>query len=355
MTKVSQLSLRPVLLIVALTLGLFTASIIISPGWLAHFGPHLGNGSVGYSGSARYDVLAFACVIALTCLHLVSLMLPERPVAGAHVQAAPPEISNQEDHAAAIEKEISENLSRIIGMLNTHSEASRLYAQCLEQAGRNLIELTSPEQLRVAIGYLISENNKMRKETGFLQDNLRDAQSQVDNLRSNLQRAEEDGLRDALTTLWNRRAFDTMLEQHVSSAQLKHQPLCLIMVDIDHFKRINDSFGHPIGDEVIRLVATTIAKNVKGRDMVARYGGEEFALILPQTALENAITLATQIKSQLESQRWILSRRNEVIGTVTASFGVAALQPGDHSESLVRRADSRLYEAKNAGRNRVAS
>ena len=254
-----------------------------------------------------------------------------------------------------VEQEVLANLDRIITLLKSHSEVSRIYSASLENAGRNLIELTSPEQLRVAIGYLIAENNKMRKETNNLQSNLDESHQQIENLRENLEVAEETGMRDPLTSLWNRRAFDHMLELQIETAAKNNTPVCLILADVDHFKKVNDGFGHLIGDEILRLVASTISKNVKGRDFVARFGGEEFALILPQTALENALKLAVQIRHQLEIQKWFVSKRNQPVGTITASFGVAQLQLGESKEALTGRADSKLYEAKLAGRNRVAS
>jgi diguanylate cyclase len=146
-----------------------------------------------------------------------------------------------------------------------------------------------------------------------------------------------------------------MLELQVETAIKNNTPTCLILVDVDHFKKVNDSFGHLIGDEILRLVSNTITKNVKGRDFVARFGGEEFALILPQTSLENGLKLATQIRHQLEIQKWFVSKRNEPVGTITASFGVAQLQLGESKDVFIGRADSKLYEAKLAGRNRVAS
>jgi len=195
----------------------------------------------------------------------------------------------------------------------------------------------------------------MRKETNDLQTNLNESHQQIENLRENLEVAEETGMRDPLTSLWNRRAFDHMLELQVETAIKSNTPTCLILADVDHFKKVNDSFGHLIGDEILRLVSNTISKNVKGRDFVARFGGEEFALILPQTSLENALKLAMQIRHKLEIKKWFVSKRNEPVGTITAYFGVAQLQLGESKDAFIGRADSKLYEAKLAGRNRVAS
>lgn len=340
---------------VAFALGLFTASIIIWPQWIMAFDVQLSGFPVASDGIRPQSLLVFAGILGLTCLNLVSLMLPDTTDVVASMAELTEKMAEPGSTVFGIEREVAANLERIISLLKNHSEISRIYSVSLENAGRNLIELTSPAQLRIAIGYLIAENNKMRSETNNLQSNLNDSQMQIENLRENLEIAEETGMRDSLTSLWNRRAFDTMLDLQVESSIKKRVSTCLILADIDHFKRINDKFGHLVGDEILKLVATTISKTVKGRDTVARFGGEEFGLILPQTSLQNAIQLAQQIKHQLEIQQWVVSKHNEAVGTVTASFGVAQLQPGESRDAFVERVDKRLYEAKNAGRNRIAS
>ncbi len=347
--------LRSLIVFSAVGLGLFAASLIIWPLWINRAVPELLGAATESGGAGSQNLMVFVCIIGLTCLNLVTLMLPEASTIEDSMAQIAEKISEPGSMAQGIEREISANLDRIIALLKGHSEISRIYSASLENAGRNLIEVTSPEQLRVAIGYLITENNKMRKETNDLQSNLIESHQQIENLRENLEVAEETGMRDPLTSLWNRRAFDHMLELQVETAVKDNTPACLILADVDHFKKINDSFGHLIGDEILKLVASTIAKSAKGRDFAARFGGEEFALILPQTSLETALKRATQMKHQLETQKWFVSKRNEPVGTVTASFGVTQLQQGESKDAFIGRADSKLYEAKMAGRNRVAS
>jgi diguanylate cyclase len=125
------------------------------------------------------------------------------------------------------------------------------------------------------------------------------------------------------------------------------------MVDIDNFKKFNDTWGHQTGDQVLRLVAGCMSENVKGRDTVARFGGEEFAIILRRTSLENATKLADQIRSYVQSKKLVKKSTGDILGTITVSIGVARLAPGDTPASLIQRADACLYVAKNGGRNRV--
>ena len=122
---------------------------------------------------------------------------------------------------------------------------------------------------------------------------------------------------------------------------------------LDRFKAINDTFGHQIGDEILKMFAKLLSSNVKGRDTVARFGGEEFAIILPETELDDADRLTENIRSQLESKELAVNTSGQPIGKITASFGIAQLDERDDADTLVKRADARLYEAKCAGRNRV--
>jgi diguanylate cyclase len=163
------------------------------------------------------------------------------------------------------------------------------------------------------------------------------------------------GMRDPLTALSNRRYFDTSLERELADAQARGAPLSLVMGDIDNFKKINDLFGHQIGDEILKMFARVLTDNVHSRDTVARYGGEEFAIILPETRLESAKQLTERMRSQVEGMELAVSESGQEIGKVTASFGVAELGPADDADALIQRADAKLYEAKCAGRNRVAA
>ncbi len=173
-------------------------------------------------------------------------------------------------------------------------------------------------------------------------------------LRSSLTKAEEIGNRDGLTALGNRRFFDNALAEEVAKAHDFGGELCIALADIDHFKKINDKFGHVAGDMVLKLFAEVLMTAIKDQDRVARFGGEEFAILFPDSRLADATTTVSQIQKQLESKQWAVAASGERIGAITASFGVARLQDSEGAEDLIRRADSKLYEAKSSGRNRVA-
>ena len=127
----------------------------------------------------------------------------------------------------------------------------------------------------------------------------------------------------------------------------------LVLLDIDHFKKVNDNYGHLLGDKVIRFVGSIMKNCVKGKDMVSRYGGEEFAILLPDTGHEGALVVAENIRASIEAGKLVRSDTRKPIGTITASLGVAQYQAGESNEEFIARADEALYYAKGNGRNQV--
>lgn len=162
--------------------------------------------------------------------------------------------------------------------------------------------------------------------------------------------AVEASLKDPLTGVNNRTAMDAILQREVDLAHRHDSPLSLIAVDIDHFKLINDSHGHTIGDSVLKTVAEATAASIRGTDMLFRYGGEEFVVLLSNTGQEGALCLAERIRRKVQMARYIC---NEAMISSTISLGVACLNPGENAATLFTRADQALYQAKAAGRNCV--
>jgi diguanylate cyclase (GGDEF)-like protein len=152
---------------------------------------------------------------------------------------------------------------------------------------------------------------------------------------------------DALTGLGNRLLFDRALAAEIDRAERYGTPASLLLLDADHFKRINDSYGHPVGDAVLKRIAAIARARVRNSDILVRWGGEEFALLMPQADLASARAVAEKLRLAIEEATF------EAVGRVTCSMGVAELRPGDTAQSLVSRADAALYNAKANGRNRV--
>ncbi|MCX7896245.1 MAG: diguanylate cyclase [Rhodocyclaceae bacterium] len=165
--------------------------------------------------------------------------------------------------------------------------------------------------------------------------------------------AESLARTDALTGLPNRRVFDAALHREMQRARRRNEPLALIVTDIDHFKAINDTFGHAAGDEVLRDFARILRETVREIDLVGRWGGEEFVILMPTTSRDEAVLVAERLRMAVEARR--LTVAGHAL-SYTASFGVAALQREDgHAQALFGRADAALYRAKKNGRNRIES
>jgi diguanylate cyclase len=182
------------------------------------------------------------------------------------------------------------------------------------------------------------------------QQRLNETTKTLQVLQQEFQQTKNELLVDFLTGVLNRKGFDESLAKFISEAT---DNLCLLIIDIDHFKKFNDKYGHIVGDDVLQIVAKNIGKDVRGNDLIARVGGEEFAVILPKTPLLGAVTVAENVRASIA--RLKLERKSETLETITVSIGAAQYQPGESLKDFVNRADDALYFSKNEGRNRVTS
>jgi diguanylate cyclase len=153
----------------------------------------------------------------------------------------------------------------------------------------------------------------------------------------------------------NRKHFEETLIRAIERAGQDRSPLALIVIDIDHFKRFNDTYGHLTGDQVLKLVGMTMREVVKSKATLARFGGEEFAIILPDTTMQPARALADTIRQSVMSRELVKRSTGESLGKVTISAGVAVLREGDTAVSLLERADQCMYMGKRMGRNRTVT
>jgi len=175
----------------------------------------------------------------------------------------------------------------------------------------------------------------------------------TDYLRQNLDYSLELAVTDQLTGLHNRRYMTGQLDSLVKRAGLGGDPVAALLIDLDHFKKINDGFGHDVGDEVLREFALRLASNVRAIDLPCRYGGEEFTVIMPDTQLADALRIAERIRMHVSGSPFRVAQGSELL-TVTISVGVSATSgPDDTPEALLKRADEAVYEAKKSGRNAV--
>jgi diguanylate cyclase len=341
-------------------LALAASSVALAWSWLE---PKLGwTGGVGMiDGDLAARLPGPVIMIGLVALLAVSLVGigVVIGVEGFRTAAPPPASVASEPGSLTLRLEatglsIDCEAAAVLKLIRDYLETNEAYATSLAKAGRNLPAMADSDQVRKVVQALMADNSKMQKDTSELRASLEQSQSQIEALRADLADAREIGLRDGLTEVGNRRAFDLTLASEIETAHAQGASMCLVMGDIDHFKKINDAFGHVVGDEVLKVFAKVLEGCVQGEGSVSRYGGEEFAIILPATKLETAKQLTECIRGELEGKRLVANDCGRPVGEITASFGIAELVDGDDPARIIQRADDKLFEAKNAGRNRVA-
>jgi diguanylate cyclase len=253
--------------------------------------------------------------------------------------------------SALIEASISKVLE---SLAKADGEASR-YGEALQDYSGRLRPGLDQATVRRIVDSVLEETQRMQVRNQAIAGDIKRSSEEIDELRRTVENVRREAHTDALTGIANRRCFDEHLAIAVREATEQDAPLGLLMIDIDHFKRFNDSFGHQVGDKVLQLVARILKQSVKGRDTVARFGGEEFAVVLPDTPLAGAVALAEQIRTAVASRRIVQKGSGEDFGVITLSVGVAALRNGEMPGALIGRADRALYAAKTQGRNRVVT
>lgn len=200
---------------------------------------------------------------------------------------------------------------------------------------------------------MLQDSMRLHSANTDLQKALLDKQNMVAELKEELENAKHYATIDPLTGLVNRVKLEAEFASVVAAYAEDEQPCWMLMLDIDHFKSVNDNFGHVFGDKVIKLVAAVIKMGIKGADTACRYGGEEFAVLLPNTPLDGVMVVAESIRKTIEKGKVKQGSQGEVVAHVTISIGAAKYQQDDTLQSLLDRADQALYQSKENGRNRV--
>jgi len=250
---------------------------------------------------------------------------------------------------ARVINEIDDVMSLITDALGMTTE----FGKSLDGATAELVAARDRDGILSVVNALVKSTREMRDNNRALEGRLISSKQEVANLQQSLEAIRAETLTDPLTGLGNRKYFDRAIDDAVKNAMKNGEPLSLLMFDIDHFKSFNDNYGHLTGDQVLRLVAMSLKATIKGQDITARYGGEEFSVVLPNTALRQALTVADHIRRAVMSKELKKKSTGEILGRVTISVGVSMLQHGDDTDTLIERADACLYAAKRNGRNRV--
>ncbi len=250
---------------------------------------------------------------------------------------------------ARVVNEIDDVMTLIRDALGT----TAIFGDNLVGASHKLSLTDDTAQVKAIVERLVSSTHDMQDANVALEERLTNSKLEIANLQSSLEAIRAESLTDPLTGLGNRKHFDRAVTEAVRTAVSTSQPLSLLMMDIDHFKSFNDTYGHLTGDQVLRLVGMSLKQTIKGQDITARYGGEEFAVVLPNTPLRQAIIVADNIRRSVMSKELKKKSTGEILGRVTLSAGVSTLKVDEDCDSLIDRADSCLYAAKRNGRNRV--
>lgn len=253
-------------------------------------------------------------------------------------------------------KKVQGTIAEVGQAVTDMSLAASSYHAHLTEAEETLRTGAGVRDVEDVLKSLLAETQKMAESGAALEEVLAYSAGTIETLQETLTQARREALTDSLTGLANRKAFDHRLERLVQESQAKDAlPFCLILFDIDHFKTFNDTYGHQLGDHVLRLVARALIEGIKGRDLAVRYGGEEFAVLLPSTSAHGGTIVAQALRRAVGEKDLINRISGEKLGHITLSAGVCAFTQGMDSATLVHKADEALYAAKCKGRNRVES
>ncbi|MDJ0934488.1 MAG: diguanylate cyclase [Kiloniellales bacterium] len=263
-------------------------------------------------------------------------------------------VRQQYETVRATGEKLQDEIGRIASSLDDAGQNTSSYRESLTNLASELKLGMEGGDVADLIQRLSAATLEMHRHSTQLEGQLKESSQTINALSKDLEETLEAALTDSLTGLSNRKAFDDRLALATADASENGTTLSLLLVDIDHFKRFNDTWGHQVGDQVLRLVGANLRMNVKGKDTAARYGGEELAIILPETAIENAVALAEQIRKAIGSMKIVKKKSREEIGPVTVSIGAAQFRHNESPDDFVARADYALYAAKEAGRNRVS-
>ena len=242
--------------------------------------------------------------------------------------------------------ELLQQISSTEGEFTNYEEALHTYSKRLETT-------EDAKGIQTIIEYILAQTKAMEDSGRSLKKRLEKRAKEVETLRKNLEEVKKEANIDPLTGIANRRLFDKTLAEEMANAQESKLFLSLVILDIDHFKRVNDTYGHLVGDSVLKVIAGILKNHVKGQDTVARFGGEEFAIILPETPIHGAFSVADKIRSAVEKSRLTKKTTGELLGNVTISAGISLYRNSESVNFFIQRADAALYRSKENGRNKV--
>lgn len=248
---------------------------------------------------------------------------------------------------------LGRELSAVQTAIDKARQVQIQYGETLADAAERMSGPEAETSLGDVVDILTQATRRIQRHTNVLEKRLESSHTEVSKLREHLEQVRRDAMTDGLTNLANRKAFDEQLNRLCAEADQRGTSLALAVVDIDHFKRFNDNWGHQTGDQVLRYVATALSRMAYPPRVAARYGGEEFALIFPREAAHEVHAALDALRLEISSRALRRRSTNDDLGVVTISAGFALRHPGDTHQQLIERADTALYASKRNGRNQV--
>ena len=242
--------------------------------------------------------------------------------------------------------------SKITGFTKTMVASDKYYKK-VEHYAQQIRRTADVDEIINILDVVLSETKglQLTDEVNAAQEQVQHAEQKIELLKSELEQLRELVHTDQMTGAFNRRGLDEIFIREAARADRSDVSLCVVMIDLDNFKQLNDSFGHQFGDSVLMHLVAVTKETLRPSDVISRYGGEEFAVLLPEISLEKAISVIHRLQRNLAKQSLQYSENQSVL--ITFSAGVAVRDFGEHQNSVIDRADQALYKAKHAGKNRV--
>jgi diguanylate cyclase len=261
------------------------------------------------------------------------------------------------DRSEEMARETGASLIELMRTLRSSVETSTSEANDFDARlvafGQGIEAAASTDAMRRHVDAMRGDVERMSRSLTTLGSHLEASHREVARLQDALRRARDEASLDPLTGILNRRGFDAAMRQILAESAQRDAPFSVVLIDIDRFRRINDTYGHPFGDQVLRAVGQALSQLTQRRDVAARYGGEEFALLLPETRLQDARDVAERLRAAVARGYITRGPSRTPIGSITVSAGVAQHAYGDTATQVLARAARALYVSKQSGRDRV--